>query len=434
MGIIIISIYEVKYMKLSKKILLGSIANVLALGAGFLVSQQPISTPVAAATTSNNNTLKLIHGAYVYNKKGKRLTKYRGSWSKTHLCKGTNIKYTGTIQPIEKDSKQYYLLNDDNYNQSWLPYKKIKGNYYYSIGHGGYINAANVNEINGQPLYITNATVIVKPKDNHGFSGGYTGSGKSRTLVKPSQKLRVDRITKIPDGNSISKVYRIAGTTDAFIYSGNIKTQPRQQLATYTMYTYVGLKQNSNAYSISSILKPEITNKNITLAKNEDLPVIRELYIWVPKDNKAELFYRLNYYTPEFTSDFHNAITNQLFYIKAADTNYLSGPQLTPANTPEEAQKDAKISTTADKQDLQKLIDQEKTITASANYKNETYVNTYKAQYDEALKQAKAVNSSISASITEVKEAVWYLTTQQQALVNATKTSNGNVEDTMPVN
>ncbi|RMC50778.1 hypothetical protein F5ESL0225_04075 [Lactobacillus sp. ESL0225] len=152
MGIIIISIYEVKYMKLSKKILLGSIAGILTLGAGLPVSQQLKSTPITAATTSNNNTLKLIHGAYVYNKKGRRLKKYCGSWSNTHLRKGTNVQYSGTVQPIEKDSKQYYLLNDDNYNQSWLPYKKIKGKYYYSIGHGGYINAANVNEIDGQPL------------------------------------------------------------------------------------------------------------------------------------------------------------------------------------------------------------------------------------------------------------------------------------------
>jgi hypothetical protein len=404
------------------------------LGAGFSASQQLKSTPITAATTSNNNTLKLIHGAYVYNKKGKRLTKYRGSWSKTHLCKGTNIKYTGTIQPIEKDSKQYYLLNDDNYNQSWLPYKKIKGKYYYSIGHGGYINAANVNEIDGQPLYVANATVTVKPKDNHGFSGGYTGSGTSRTLVKPGQKLKVDCITKIPDGNSRSKVYRIAGTTDAFIYIGNIKTQPRQKLATYTMYTYVGLKQNSNTYNIATILNPKTTNKNVTLAKDEDIPVVREIYVWVPNDNKAELFYRLNYYTSEATSDFHNAIANQLFYIKAADTMYLSGPQLTPANTPEEARTDAKVATTTDKQDLEKLIDQEKTITASPNYKNELYVNTYKARYDEALEQAKTVNSSTSASITEVKEVVWYLTTQQQALLNASKSGNGVIEDTMPVN
>lgn len=420
-------------MKLSKKIIVGSLACVLALGTGIPLSNQNIS-PVAATTTSNTNTLKLVHGAYVYNKKGQRLTKYRGSRYNTHLRKGTNVRYTGTIQPIEKDSKQYYLLNDDNYNQSWLPYKKIKGKYYYNIGHGGYINAANVNKINGQPLYVANATVTVKPKDNHGFSGGYTGSGNDRTLVKPSQKLKVDCITKVPDGNSSSKVYRIAGTTDAFIYIGNIKIQPRQKLATYTMHTYVDLKQNSNAYSISSILKPKITNKKVILAKNENLPVIRKIYVWVPKDNKAELFYRLNYYSPEESINYENAIQNQLFYVKAADAIYLSGPQLTPANTPEEAQADAKIATAADKQDLQKLIDQEKTITASSNYKNEDYVNTYKAQYDEALKQAKAVNSSTSVSISEVKEAVWYLTTQQQALLNATKPVNGRVEGTMPVN
>ncbi|MDF7668661.1 SLAP domain-containing protein [Lactobacillus sp. ESL0703] len=423
-------------MKLSKKIIVGSLAGILALGTGIPLSNQNIS-PVAAATTTNTNTLKLAHGAYVYNKKGQRLAKYRGSQAKTYLRKNANVKYAGTIQPIEKDSKQYYLLNDDNYNQSWLPYKKIKGKYYYNIGHGGYINAANVNEINGQPLYVASTTVTIHDKnkyDNFPKKGLYVGSGSDRILIKTGQKITVDRTSTIPTGNSTSVAYRIAGTTDTFVITKFVKNKPRQKLAIYTIDTYVGLKQNSNAYSISSILKPKITNKNVILAKNENLPVIRKIYVWVPKDNKAELFYRLNYYSPEESINYENAIQNQLFYVKAADAIYLSGPQLTPANTPEEAQADAKIATAADKQDLQKLIDQEKTITASSNYKNEDYVNTYKAQYDEALKQAKAVNSSTSVSISEVKEAVWYLTTQQQALLNATKPVNGRVEGTMPVN
>ncbi|MDF7639605.1 SLAP domain-containing protein [Lactobacillus sp. ESL0791] len=421
-------------MKLNKKLIITTTAAILALGVSVPTIEH--STTSALAATSSTNTMQLAHGAYVYNKNGKRLKKYRGSRYKTHLCKGANVQYAGAVESIKRDSKQYYLLNDDNYNQSWLPYRKVKGKYYYSIGHGGYINAANVSKINGQPLYVATATVTIHDKnkyDDFPKKGLYVGSGSDRTLIKTGQKITVDCISTIPTGNSRSTAYRITGTIDAFVITKFVKTQPRQKLATYTMYTYVGLKQNSNAYKISSIINPEITNKNVMLTKNEALPIIREIYVWVPKDNKAELFYRLNYYSPEESINYDNAIQNQLFYIKAADAVYLSGPQLTPANTPEEAKIDAKIATLTDKQDLQKLIDQEKTITANANYKNELYVNTYKACYDEALKQAKTVNSSTSASITEVKEAAWYLTTQQQALLNITKSGNEGVDDTMPV-
>ncbi|MDF7639606.1 SLAP domain-containing protein [Lactobacillus sp. ESL0791] len=419
-------------MKLNKKLIITTIAAVLALGVSVPVIEHSATSALAA--TSSTNTMRLAHGAYVYNKNGKRLKKYRGSRYKTHLRKGANVQYAGTVEPIDRDSKQYYLLDNDNYNQSWLPYREVKGKYYYSIGHGGYINAANVNEINGQPLYVATATVTIYDKyDDFPKKGLYVGSGSERTLIKPGKKITVDRISTIPTGNSDSTAYRITGTIDAYVITKFVKTQPRQKLATYTTYTYVGLKQNSNAYKISSIINPEITNKNVTLTKNEALPIIREIYVWVPKDNKAELFYRLKYYSPEESINYENAIQNQLFYVKAADAVYLSGPQLTPANTPEEAQIDAKIATAADKQDLQKLINEEETVKTSANYNNFYYENTYKAYYDEALKQAKAINSSTSASIAEVKEAAWYLTTQQQTLLNVTKSNNENADDTMPV-
>ncbi|WEV50837.1 SLAP domain-containing protein [Lactobacillus sp. ESL0731] len=422
-------------MKLNKKILFSSIAGILTLGAGFPVSQRLKSTPVAAATTSNNSTLKLIHGAYVYNKKGKRLTKYRGSWSNTHLHKGTSVKYTGAIQPIEKDSKQYYLLNDDNYNQSWLPYKKIKGKYYYSIGHGGYINAANVNEINGQPLYVANATVTVKISGSaaKNFS---IGAGDNKIKIKNGMKLKVDYIFSDTAGNGFSNFYHVANTDSTSIVARLVKGQPRQRLATKTKGTFIQFTQATPAYSIKSILNPDPNQKTITI--NKDLvdykQVIVSVYIWDTQDNKAELFYRLANDNSNDTLSVANALENNLFYIKAANVKYISGPQLTPINTPEEAKTDAKIATASDKQGLQKLIDQEKAITASSNYKNEDFVNTYKVQYDRALKMAKDVTSSTTASITEVEEATWLLNRAQDQLKNADKTSIDLHIDAYPAN
>ncbi|MDF7682150.1 FIVAR domain-containing protein [Lactobacillus sp. ESL0679] len=419
-------------MKLSKKILLGSIAGILTLGAGFPISQQPISTPVAAATTSSTNTLKLVHGAYVYNKKGKRLTKYRGSRYNTHLHKGTNIKYAGTIQPIEKGSKQYYLLNDDNYNQSWLPYKKIKGKYYYNIGHGGYINAANVSEIDGHPLYVASTTVTVKisgPAAKN-FS---IGTGNNKIKIKNGMKLKVDYIFSDIAGNGLSNFYHVANTDSTNIVARLVKGKPRQRLATKTNGTFIQFAQATPAYSIKSILNPN-SQKNITIDKDlvDYKQVIESVYIWDSQDNKAELFYRLVSNKSTDTLSVANALENNLFYIKAADVKYISGPQLTPINTPEEAKADTKIATTSDKQDLQELIDQEPKIKAYSNY--DKYYSPYGTYYDDFLKQAKDITSSTTASVAEINQATWLLNRAQEQLKNADKASTDLNIDAYPAN
>lgn len=143
-------------MKVNQKFMLGVTAYTLVFGVVSTLANQN-STTVAAATSTNK--LKLVHGAYVYSKSGKRLRTYRGSKQKTHLKKGATVKFTGSIKPIERNSKHFFLLDDDNYHQSRLPYRKVDGKYYYSIGNGGYIKASNVNQIAGKPLYISEAKV-----------------------------------------------------------------------------------------------------------------------------------------------------------------------------------------------------------------------------------------------------------------------------------
>jgi hypothetical protein len=68
--------------------------------------------------------------------------------------------------------------------------------------------------------------------------------------------------------------------------------------------------------------------------KKHKIKVDKLLYIWVPTEQKAELFYHL--VTKRLDAD-HNYFTVKDAYVKASDVEF-HGVKLTPSNTPEEAQ------------------------------------------------------------------------------------------------
>ena len=383
-------------------------------------------------------TLKLNYNTYVYDKNGKRLRSYRGSKKNTNLYKWHSIKYTGTLQPITNDSKQYYCLNDDNYSQFWLPYQTIKGVQYYNIGAGGYIKAANVDQIDGKPVYTADANITVKTHwANNPTKVVETTTGEK---IKVGKKITVDRVTSMYDGNSRSRLYRIKGTTNDFISDVYVKVLPRQQLKIYTENSCVIFANNADAYNIQGEKQANKTqNIGTAFIKGDAIPVNELLYIWVPSENKAELFYRIedsSNGTDQYGNDlFLETKDSQpsLYYVKASDVKYLSGPRLTkPENTPEEAKSDAKIASSTDKQALQKLIDQEGAVKASGD----TYTGTNKeiylsnlSTYNDILRTAKSINSSNKSTVAEIKEASWILTKAQQDVMNLEKQDNTMAPD-----
>ena len=367
--------------------------------------------------------LELNYNSYVYDKDGKRLTKFRGSKSNTHLLKGTPVKYSGTVEKTDRDSKQYFLLDDDNYNQSWLPYEKIGTKYYYNIGGGGYINAANVEKIDNKPLYTAEATVTINAPMK--FVVGY---GKEKVMVKPGQKVKVDRVSLIQYDPSTVVCFRLSGTKTGFFAKKIAKKQPRQKLLTYTFYDYILNTDNINVYDINGQVR---TNLGETFDTGDKIPVDEELYIWQPKENKAELFYHIARNGDTIDSVQYGKITEDYrSYIKVTGTSHISGPQLTPINTAEEAKADAKVATRADKTDLQKLIDQDKVVKA-----NENYQKNGSKFYDRAIKNANEINDSNTASIAEVKQAARLLKQQlEEVFLPIDQLGfNWTFEDAMPV-
>lgn len=367
--------------------------------------------------------LELNYNSYVYDKDGKRLTKFRGRKSNTHLLKGTPVKYSGTVEKTDRDSKQYFLLDDDNYNQSWLPYEKIGTKYYYNIGDGGYINAANVEKIDNKPLYTAEATVTINAPMK--FIVGY---GKEKVMVKPGQKVKVDRVSLIQYDPSTVVCFRLSGTKTGFFAKKIAKKQPRQKLLTYTFYDYILNTDNIDVYDINGQVR---TNLGETFDTGDKIPVDEELYIWQPKENKAELFYHIARNGDTIDSIQYGKITEDYrSYIKVTGTSHISGPQLTPINTAEEAKADAKVATRADKTDLQKLIDQDKVVKA-----NENYQKNGSKFYDRAIKNANEINDSDTASIAEVKQAARLLKQQlEEVFLPIDQLGfNWTFEDAMPV-
>ncbi|WP_420907743.1 hypothetical protein [Lactobacillus acetotolerans] len=327
-------------------------------------------------------------------------------------------------------------MNDDNYSQSWLPYQTIKGVQYYNIGAGGYIKAANVDQIDGKPVYTADANITVKTHwANNPTKVVETTTGEKIKVVK---KITVDRVTSMYDGNSRSRLYRIKGTTNDFISDVYVKVLPRQQLKIYTENSCVIFANNADAYNIQGEKQANKTqNIGTAFIKGDAIPVNELLYIWVPSENKAELFYRIedsSNGTDQYGNDlFLETKDSQpsLYYVKASDVKYLSGPRLTkPENTADEAKADAKVASSTDKQVLQKAIDQGNTVKNSDAYKNTHYFEN-KTAYDNALKTAKSVNNSTKSTVAEVEQAEWLLNKDQEDLLNM-KAENDTLSKTLP--
>ena len=398
-------------MKLKQKAAIGSVVSIFALGlvANLSLGAQPIEA------TEETNEITLAHNAYVYNKHGKRLSKFQGSKQKAHLKKGLSVPFVGKIEPIEHNDKQFYLLNDDNYHQSWLPYHKIGGEYFYSLGSGGFVKAVNVGQVNNKPLYTHEAKVKIAKKVKP-----YTaGIGKDKTVIKPGKTYRVDSIAALTTDSKPVVNYRISGTIEAFIPKKDLAVIPRQNLKLYTQATYVGFLKTAGTYDITATALPT-ESANSTFNTGDMYPVEKLTYLWNSSEKKAELFYLLkdSWAKPRFYSlaNYQPAATPSLTYVKVEGTNYISGPYLKPNNTPEQAQADAKIATKEDKQKLQTLVDQE----LITPYQKDNNFTLCGFRFGYALQLAQNTLKSEKATIAEVKEATAILQKAHSNVLNCT--------------
>ncbi len=362
--------------------------------------------------------LVINHNSLIYTKTGKATGK--------KLRTNAIVKYQGKAKTATKTPKYFYYLKDiDRYfKPRYIPTHKIKGKYYYSLGHNRYIKAANVGYINGHIARYNgtvNATVTKKT-----YTTTINFSAAKRKLKK-GQKIKLD-LTVIPyesDGFE-GYIYRLHDYPDEYVDEDNVKLKRNLPIIDYRdlVYTYVTpVTDNSvELYDTSG----KTIGKRIIKPQYSNLTVDGLMYLWVPEENKAELFYHCLNYSDASVIDANqpNSVPNSeptypakkqaLIYgnnfIKVNDVKYVSGLKLKALNTIEQAENGQKIATGADKQELLTLFNEGKNLAKNSAY------DDLMSNYDCALRNASAMLRSDKATISQVDEAVWYVKTAKEQL------------------
>ncbi|MCO6528277.1 MAG: SLAP domain-containing protein [Lactobacillus sp.] len=329
-------------MKKSKKLIVSLAAVALATVPVITTSLNQAHAAQTIDQTKNkiatDGTLTLNHNTRIYNQRGQKLYSYQGS--NGLLKKGATVKYADQVKAITNPDTKRYSFHKENF-QDWfyLPYKTIKGQEYYSIGHGGYIKAANVQEIDSYSLYTNYATVRLAKITESGVGrsnnariinsqGNFTNK-----YIKKDSKIVIDRTSDrvslagsmdiLGLSNSYMEVFRLKNNKQQFVLRADIKKSsiPRQVILPYSNFTSVRIIRKSPIYNIHGIQDSDSAFPTIAEGHETDVKSLR--YIWVPSLNKAELFY-------EGTEFYKDA---EFKYIKASDVEYLFGKHLTPVNT-----------------------------------------------------------------------------------------------------
>ena len=362
--------------------------------------------------------LVINHNSLIYTKTGKATGK--------KLRTNAIVKYQGKAKTATKTPKYFYYLKDiDRYfKPRYIPTYKIKGKYYYSLGHNRYIKAANVGYINGHIARYNgtvNATVTKKT-----YTTTINFSAAKRKLKK-GQKIKLD-LTVIPyesDGFE-GYIYRLHDYPDEYVDEDNVKLKRNLPIIDYSdlVYTYVTPLANNSVelYDTSG----KAIGKRIIKPQYSNLTVDGLMYLWVPEENKAELFYHcLNYSDASVIGDSQpipapnseptypakkQALIYSNNFIKVNDVKYVSGLKLKALNTIEQAENGQKIATGADKQEVLTVFNEGKNLAKNSAY------DDLMSNYDCALRNASAMLRSDKATISQVDEAVWYVKTAKEQL------------------
>lgn len=391
-------------MKFNKKVVL-ILAVALMMVSPVLSMGQNLTTTVKAADDQTENNRLFIGSvkSYIYNNKGKRTT-YKG---KSSLKYGSRVDYLGKFSDYNGKNK-YYFMDTKGYKK-FASYKIIKGKAYFPIGKNAYVRVVNVAQINDRPLYAKSLSVVVSPKyvqkqgqyafdaDNNIIKGVY---------FKPGKKLTIDAQEYVTNGNHTDTIYRVKGTKQ-FIYANRLKTAVRQQLEILSTQTHVIMNKDTHMYLANGELKTKKPNTNdrVSYRKGQRTVVDQLVYLWVPSENKAELFYRVESgWTPAGSEGYEP--TTSLGYVKVSDVDYDFGPQMVdPDNTAAEAEAGKAVATSSDKAELNSLINEN--LEDNNLYKFSSLSQQW--NYAGALQNAKEINDSKTATINEVNQAVWEL-------------------------
>lgn len=295
------------------------------------------------ATNIDGVTRKIIHNTYIYRTSTGR-TSYNNRWK---LYKGETITTYGGSYKF-KNGKHYFRVGGPRkqYVKSYNLGPVVKANTTQAPN-------SNDSSATSKPTSAEETTVTVDAGD----STPIITFDKDGKVVKvrtaaPGEKFTVDRLEKGSRADKVASyigqfggdqgIYRIKGTNN-WIYSMGVKAASKIVAHNYDLEETSIIKfiQTTDLYNADGTLQ------NIKIEKNSEWWKVDKLvYIWVPSENKTELFYHL---TP--TSSWKNVLRldNGKYvrdniplkdtYVKANDVQFVKNSvKLTPSNTATEAE------------------------------------------------------------------------------------------------
>lgn len=412
------------------------------LGGGAYIKAVNVDGKAASSTSSlsKGTKAKFVSNSYIYDKNGKRISKYQG---KSKFVKGDSVTTYG-IQTI--NGKKYYQL--DKKGTAFVRTVNIDGKttsnqessvsndaestkkYDYSLKKNAYIydnNGKRINKYQGKSKLLKGAAIDVYGIETIKGKDYYQLDKKGTAFVKASNVTRTVKVTSI----TMKK--------NAYIYNGNgdtkKKTVKKGKTVKATEARYIGTKlyykisdnQFVKAANVGKISGPELEPVNepdgaatVDTGDNTVDPNVTKvttinvapLYnIKGQPDNvrafgegQSQQVSELRYIATSATA------TPELFYKLSSGRGYLkdsdvvvSGKTLTPVNTPEQAREDVTVATAANKAKLLQDINEATSVKGSEAYKLAS--SDVKAAYDKAISDGTTVNNDATATIAQVNEA-----------------------------
>lgn len=283
------------------------------------------------ATNIDGVTRKITHNTYIYRTSTGR-TSYNNRWK---LYKGETITTYGGSYKF-KNGKHYFRIGGPNK-------KYIKS---YNLGPVISVNTNNNTSSSSSQTTKSEETTVtvtdkraalfveVPDKDAVQPSGKYAKQGDKFTVDRLEQGTRADTGRDGDDDNELA-IYHIKGT-DYWIYNFNVKAAKDIPVQNY-YHTKKSLIQFIKPTDIYDANGNKIDFKGDQVRKQGGrYKVNKLLYIWVPSENKAELFYHLvgkSVYSNQGEVQFADG------YVKASDVRFdPNSTSLTPSNTAAEAE------------------------------------------------------------------------------------------------
>ena len=263
------------------------------------------------------------HNSYVYATSSRRAN-YR------LIRKGASITtYGGTVK--FKNGLRYYRIGG--------PAKQ-----YVRASNLGKITASNTEETiatvtrdGGAPIYEINNGLKTTKKAK---------KGTTFVVDRAEEQGYAEEISQLAIPNAV--IYRIKGTNN-WLYCLDVKVKKDlpSHYYDYEHYSYIRFYQDTDVYNADGT-KQDHKGQRIR-KQGGNLKVDKLLYIWVPAENKAELFYHLKgheFYASDLPGGGGpDSIDVGDGYVKASDVRFIAGVKLSPINTAEEAQQNAKPKT-----------------------------------------------------------------------------------------